>query len=348
MEKGYAMSAFLHFSARGPAVSRRHLVGAAAAASVVAGAGIWPTVLRAQPRKLTLAWSQAGFCQAPVPVALERGFFAQNGLQMEVLNWGGAADQLLEAVATDKAQVGVGLIHRWIKPLEAGLDVKLIGSMHGGCLRLLGVNSAGVTQDVRSLQGKTIGVADLNSPAKQFFAIHLAKHGIDVDNDVQWRVFPPDLLDIAAQKGEIQAIADGDPNLYLLEQRNPGLLSEIGNSAKGEYAQKICCVIGASGTLVREDKAHAAAVVRALAQASQYVADNPHEAARIYAKYTPQLAVADLQRLLTELTFHHHPSGGHLREEVQAFAADFLAAGILKPTTDPAQFARHVTWDVSA
>jgi len=342
------MSEFLNVSPSGRALSRRQFVGAAAAAGVVAGAGVWPAAVQSQPRKLTLAWSQASFCQVPIPIALERGYFEQNGLQVEVLNWGGAADQLLEALATGKAEVGVGLIHRWIKPLEAGLDVKLIGSVHGGCLRFVGVKSAGVTADVNSLKGKVIGVADLNSPAKQFFAIHLAKKGLDVDKDVEWRVFPADLLDVAVKKGEIHAIADGDPNLYLLEKRNPNVFTEIGNSAKGDYAEKICCVLGAGAKFVREEKQHAAAVVRALAQASQYVAENPNESARIFAKYTPKFEVDDLQRLLAELTYKHHPSGGRLRDEVRDFAADFRNAGILKKTTDPARFANHIAQDVLA
>ena len=281
-----------------------------------------------------------------MPIALERGYFAQNGLQVEVLNWGGAADQLLEALATGKAEVGVGLIHRWVKPLEAGLDVKLVGSVHGGCLRFVGVKTAGVTQDINTLKGKVIGVADLNSPAKQFFAIHLAKRGIDPEKDVEWRVFPADLLDVAVKKGEIHAIADGDPNLYLIEKRNPGVFTEIGNSAKGEYAEKICCVLGAGGKFAREEPRHAASVVRALVQASQYVAENPNESARIFAKYTPKFEVDDLQRLLAELTYKHHPSGGRLRDEVRDFAADFRAAGILKKSTDPTRFANHITLDV--
>lgn len=342
------MSKFLNFSPEGGALGRRQFIGAATAAGVAAGATIWPFNVHSQPRKLTLAWSQASFCQVPVPIALERGFFEKNGLQVEVLNWGGAADQLLEALATGKAEVGVGLIHRWIKPLEAGLDVKLVGSLHGGCLRFVGVKSAGVTADVSSLKGKVIGVADLNSPAKQFFAIHLSKKGIDVDKDVEWRVYPADLLDVAVKKGEIHAIADGDPNLYLLEKRNPNVFTEIGNSAKGEYAEKICCVLGAGGKFVREEKQHAAAVVRALAQASQYVAENPNESARIFAKYTPKFEVSDLQRLLSELTYKHHPAGGRLRDEVRDFAADFRSAGILKKTTDPTRFANHIALDVLA
>jgi len=270
-----------------------------------------------------------------VPIALERGFFTQNGLDVEVLNWGGAADQLLEALATGKAEVGVGLIHRWVKPLEAGLDVKIVGSVHGGCLRLVGVKSAGVTTDVRTLKGKVIGVSDLNSPAKQFYGIHLAKKGLDIDKDIEWRVFPADLLDVAVKKGEIHAIADGDPNLYLIEKRNPGVFAELGNSATGEYAEKICCVLGAGAKFVREDRKSAAAVVRALAQASNYVAENPNESARIFARYTPKFEVADLQRLIAELTYKHHPHGGRLQDEVLAFATDFREAGILKKAPTP-------------
>lgn len=327
-------------------LGRRRLLGATAMAATAGAAGLWAPAVLSQPRKITLAWSQASFCQVPVPIALERGFFEQNGLQVEVLNWAGAADQLLEALATGKAEVGIGLIHRWVKPLEAGLDVKIVGSVHGGCLRLVGVNAAGVNQDVKSLKGKVIGVSDLNSPARQFYGIHLAKKGLDVDKDVEWRVFPADLLDVAVKKGEIHAIADGDPNLYLIEKRNPGVFTELGNSAKGEYAEKICCVLGAGAKFVREDKKSAAAVVRALAQASDYVAENPNEAARIFAKYTPKFEVNDLQRLIAELTYKHHPSNARLRDEVRDFAADFRAAGILKKTTDPERFARHIALDV--
>src|SRR6218665_2886458 len=94
--------------------SRRQLVRTAGIAAVAASATLLASRVRSQPRKLTFAWSQAGFCLTPVPVALERGFFQQNGLDVELLNWAGAADQLLEAVATGKADVEIGLIHRWV------------------------------------------------------------------------------------------------------------------------------------------------------------------------------------------------------------------------------------------
>ncbi|HEY0201912.1 MAG TPA: ABC transporter substrate-binding protein [Burkholderiaceae bacterium] len=328
--------------------SRRDLLRVGAAAAAVGSTGLLASSRAwSQPRKkITFAWSQISFCLTPVPVALERGIFEKNGLDVELLNWGGSTDQLLEALATGKADAGVGLIHRWVKPLEAGFDVKVVGSIHGGCLRFIGAKAAGVTIDPVTLKGKTIGVADLASPAKQFFSIHLAKNGIDIDKDVQWRVYPADLLDIAVKKGEVQAIADGDPNIYLIEKRNPGVFTEIGNSAKGEYAEKICCIVGARGEFARNDKAGAAAVVRSLAQAADYVAENPNEAARIFAKYTPKVPAEDIQKLLAELTYKHHPAGRGLRNEVEYFARDFHTAGVLKKSTDAARFADHVVVDV--
>jgi len=328
--------------------SRRSVLQAGAAAAVVGSSGLFATVASSQPRKLTFAWSQAGFCLAPVPVALERGFFEKNGLDVELLNWAGSSDQMLEALATGKADLGVGLIHRWVKPLEAGFDVKVVGSVHGGCLRLVGAKASGVTTELASLKGKTIGVSDQNSPARQFYAIHLAKKGIDIEKDVDWRVYPADLLDVAVKKGEIEAIADGDPNVFLIEKRNPGVFTEIANSAKGEYAERLCCIVGARGELARNDKPRAAAVVRALAQASDYVSENPNEAARIYSKYAPKVPLEDLQKLLAELTYKHHPAGKALRNEVETFATDFRNAGILKKSTDVVRFANHVSLDVLA
>ena len=336
-------------SSAAPAWSRRDVLRAGAAAALVGAGGLVASrnAWSAPPRKLTFAWSSIAFCLSPVVVAQERGFFEKNGLDVELLNWGGSTDQLLEALATGKADVGVGLIHRWLKPLEAGFDVKIVGSAHGGCLRLVGANQAGV-KDINSLKGKVIGVSDQNSPAKNFFAIHLAKKGFNVEKDIEWRVYPADLLDVAVKKGEIQAIADGDPNIFLIEKRNKGVFTEIGNSAIGEYKDKICCILGARGDLVRNDKPAAAAVVRSIVQASEYVAENPNEAAKIYAKYSPKVPVEDLRALLTSLTYHNHPTGKPLRDEVEFFARDFHTAGVLKKSTDPVRLANHVTFDVLA
>lgn len=328
-------------SATAQSASRRRLLRAASAAAVAAPAISLGGRAWSAPRKLTFAWNQNAFCLTPIVVAQERGFFEKNGLEVELVNYAGSTDQLLESIATGKADAAVGMIHRWLKSLEAGFDVKLIGSSHGGCVRLIGSKAAGVT-DIKKLKGKTIGVSDLAAPGKHFFQIYLAKNGINAEKDVNWRQYPADLLGIAVEKGEIQAIADGDPNLYLLEKRTNGAYVELATNLSGEYVNKVCCVIGARGELVRKERAVAASLARAIVQASDYVAENPGDSAQVFAKYSPKVPVDDLRKLYATVTHRHHPTGTDLRDEITYFAQDFKGIGVLKQSTDPKRLADHV------
>lgn len=328
-----------------PNTHRRRLLQAGAGAALGAvGAGFATRAVSA-PRKLTFAWNATAFCLSPVLVAIERGYFERNGLDVDLINYTGSTDQLLESLATGKADAAIGMIHRWLKPLEAGFDVKIVGSSHGGCVRLIGAKAAGVT-DLKALKGKTIGVSDLASPGKNFFSILLAKNGVDAEKDVQWRQYPADLLGIAVDKGEIQAIADGDPNLYLLEKRSPGVYVELATNLSGEYAKKVCCIVGARGDLVRKEKPVVAGLVRAIVQASDFVADNPNETAEIFHKHAPKVAAEDLRKLLGTLTHRHHPVGQDLQKEIEFYANDFRSVGVLKQSTNAARFAQHVYADV--
>ena len=322
-------------------LSRRKVLHAAAATALAAPALILGRTAWSQTRQLTFAWNQSAFCLTPIVLAQERGFFEKNGLQVDLINYSGSTDQLLESIATGKADAAVGMIHRWLKPLEAGFDVKIIGSSHGGCVRLVGAKAAGVTS-LAALKGKTVGVSDLAAPGKHFFTILLAKHGIDPDRDITWRQYPADLLGVAVDKGEIQAIADGDPNLYLLEKRTNGAYVELATNLTGEYARKVCCVIGARGELVRNDKPTAAALARAIVQATDFANENPNEAAKVFAKYSPKVPLEDLRKLYATLTYTHHPTNLDLRDEIAFYAEDFRRIGVIKKTTDPQRLAQHV------
>jgi len=328
-------------------IPRRAVLRAAGAAALGAPAIIASRAFAAN-RRLTFAWNANAFCLTPIVAAVERGYFERNGLDVELVNYTGSTDQLLESLSTGKADAAVGMIHRWLKPLEAGFDVKIVGSSHGGCERLLGARAAGVTS-LQQLKGRTIGVSDLASPGKNFFSILLKKNGIDPERDVAWRQYPANLLGVAVDKGEIQAIADGDPNLYLIEKHAGGAAyAELATNLSGEYANRVCCVVGARGELVRQDKPTVAALARAILQASDFTAENPNEAAKIFAKYSPNIAPDELRKLYATLTHHHHPTGPQLRDELEFYARDFQTAGVLKKSTDPARFAQYIFADVLA
>lgn len=330
-------------------LARRDLltVGGLAAVSTAAGAlgsRVWAQATApAKPVPLKLAWNATAMCLVPIPVAVTQGIFEKHNLDVELVNFAGSTDQLLEAIASGHADAGIGMVHRWLKALEQGFDVKLTASSHGGCSRLVGSRAAGVT-DLAGLRGKTVGVSDLASPGKNFFSIYLAKHGIDPEREVTWRQYPANLLGLAVEKGEIQAIADGDPNLYLLQKTQADLV-EIATNLSGEYREKVCCVLGVRGSLIEKDRATAAALSRAIIEASDWVAQHPEAAAEICTSVSTA-SVADMAVMLRTLTHAHHPAGPDLRREIEAYAEDLKLVRVLKPGTDPAQFADAVTADV--
>ncbi|GAB7522363.1 ABC transporter substrate-binding protein [Paraburkholderia sp. 2C] len=294
-------------------------------------------------KPLKLSWNAGAICTAPVPVAAKQGFFRKHGLDVETVNFAGSTDQLLEAIATGKSDAGVGMALRWIKPLEQGFDVKLTAGIHGGCMRLLATNTSGIV-DLQGLKGRTVGVSDMASPAKNFFAISLKKIGVDPDRDVSWRQYPAPLLGEALKKGEVQAIADGDPTIWTL--RETDRLHEVSNNLCGEYANRVCCVLGVRGSLVRKDRATAQALTQALLEATEWTANHPDEAAAIFAPNAPGANVAQLAAMLRSHTDHHHPVGAAFRNEIALYADDLKSVGVINASTDSHQFATRVFSDV--
>jgi len=299
----------------------------------------------AAPREIKIVWNAGSLCTVGVPVAMQRGFFASRNLKVETLNIAGSTDQLLEALASGKADAGMGMAWGWLKPLEQGFDVKLVAAIHGGCIRLLTSHESGITS-VQGLKGKTVGTANMASPDRVFLSVLAAKRGVDPMKDIEWRVYPPDLLGVALQKGEIQAISSNDPIASIIRDRDH--LVEVTNNLADEFANRTCCVLGIRGSLVRDERPVAAAITAALMEAQEWVAENPEGAAAIYAGFSKAATPEQLAALLRSHTHHHHPVGDALKQEITLYAEDLKLASVLKASTDPAQFADRVCVDILA
>ncbi|KAA2211929.1 ABC transporter substrate-binding protein [Teichococcus oryzae] len=297
------------------------------------------------PRKLRLAFNATAICTSPVEVARRSGIFAKHGLEVELVNFGAATEALLEAIATRKADAGVGMALRWLKPMEMGFDVKITGGTHGGCMRLVGNPAAGITTDLNSLRGKTIAVTDMAAPDKNFFSMLLKRRGIDPDRDVTWRVFPAHVFGLALERGEAQAYALGDPIAWTL-RRDSNLL-EVATNLSGEWADRACCILGISGGLVKEEPKTARALTQALIEAQQVSAHHPEVAVDAFLTYAPaSVKRDDLIAIMRSHTHGHSPAGLDIRREIELYAEELKSVGVMRASTDPKRFAERVTVDV--
>ncbi|MBV1836630.1 ABC transporter substrate-binding protein [Acetobacter estunensis] len=298
-----------------------------------------------KPRKLTIAWNENSICTAAVPVAKEKGFFARHNIEVDYVNFGGATDQLLEALATGKADGAPGMALRWLKPLQQGFDVKLVAGLHAGCMYLMTARDSSI-RSLSDLKGKTVGVTDMGGPDRNFFSIRLKEAGVDPETDVSWRAFPPDLLPLALQRGEVQAISDGDPVSWM--QKKQFNLRDIDSNMTGAWAHTTCCVIGLRGSLVRNEPDVARAVTRAIMDAGAWLACNPDEAGKIFQPFAPKVPAQDIAEMIRIQGHHHQTLAGSFRDEIVRYAEALKGIGVFRSSLDTTRYAARVTQDLFA
>src|SRR5215204_6131690 len=141
-------------------------------------------------------------CEAPIFTAVEKGFFKEENLDVELVQcqWANYKDVL----ALGGFDVTHHLVMYFLKPLEQGLDVKFTGGIHRGCLRV----QAGTKTNIRTiadLRGKRIGVPGMGTPPFIFANRVLGANGIDASKEITWLVFPAGELSLALSKGEVDA-----------------------------------------------------------------------------------------------------------------------------------------------
>src|SRR5690349_915555 len=147
-------------------------------------------------------------CEAPIFTAVEKGFFKEEGLDVELVRCEWATYK--DALALGRFDVTHHLVMYFLKPIELGLDVKFTGGIHRGCLRVQAAVKGNI-KTVEDLRGKRIGVPGMGTPPFMFASRVLGAHGVDPSTEVTWRVFPAGELGLALDRGQVDAVADSEP-----------------------------------------------------------------------------------------------------------------------------------------
>src|ERR1051325_3999766 len=275
-------------------------------------------------------------CEAPIFTAVEKGFFKEEGLDVELVRCQWATYK--DALALGRFDVTHHLVMYFLKPIEQGLDVKFTGGIHRGCLRVQAAVN-GKINSVADLRGKRIGVPGMGTPPFIFANRVLGAHGIDPSREITWRVFPAGELGLALDKGEIDAVADSEPIGSLLVAE--GKVKNIADQANDvPYKDEYCCAVIVNGKFLKANPAAAAGATRALLKAAKWVEANPAAAARLsvekgYLASSPELNTVAISHL------RYVPGVSGAEAAVNSAAAEMKVAGMLSPTTDVADLAKR-------
>ncbi|RWX60222.1 ABC transporter substrate-binding protein, partial [Mesorhizobium sp. M2A.F.Ca.ET.039.01.1.1] len=113
------------------------------------------------------------------------------------------------------------------------------------------------------------------------------------------------------------------------------------------FENRVCCIVGLRGSLIRDDLPTATALTRALLEAQDLTVAKPELAAQAFLSQAPKgKTLADLVGVLKDQTHNHNPVGADLRREIALYAEELRDVQVFKQSTDPKQFADQVYADV--
>ena len=277
-------------------------------------------------------------CEAPIYTAYEKGFFKDEGLEPELVkcSWANYKDNL----ALGSYDITHHLVMYFLKPIEQGLDVRFLGGVHTGCLRVqTGVNSP--IHKIQDLKGKSIGVPGMGTPPFVFANRVLGTHGVDAGKDITWKVYPAGELGLALRKGEVDAVADAEPiGTLLIAQGIARNVEGMDEATDEPYASEYCCEIIGNGKWIDANPDSAARATRAILRGAKWVQENPKAAAQLavdkkYLASTVELNTVAISRL------KYIPTVSDAEQTLYTAAKEMRETKMLSPTTDTDALAKR-------
>lgn len=285
---------------------------------------------------LRIAYSPS-LCQAPLHIAVEKGFFEDEGIDAENIQLDAAHVQ--EAIGADQVDAGFGLVGKFLQPLENGLPIKFTAGIHTGCVKIVAPKDSGI-QTVAELKGKRIGVSGLAGAETIVAKRALSAEGIRVDEknpEVEFVVFSKNDLRQALENGSIDVISYSDPIVSQFAEQYD--LNTILDTATSEgFDKEYCCASFVSSKLAAGHPEVAAAFTRAVLKASVWVQQHTEDAAQI--QLDKKYVTGDLAfntKLLQSYNYLPSVQGGY--DAIKLSVGQLAEIGVLKAGTDAEKFA---------
>jgi ABC-type nitrate/sulfonate/bicarbonate transport system substrate-binding protein len=190
-----------------------------------------PPTAAAQEKKLlrvvfvSLSWNS----EIPVRVALARGFFKAQGLQIEPIFIRGGPAAMAALISGDVDFASIGGAQAVIRSRARGLDVSIIGSISNQTNYVLLGNKQ--TRTVESLKGKIIGITGAGAFSEFAVKTFLNKHNVDPAKDVILRAVGNTTMRAAAlEKGLVAAAPFSPEDAVRLMKSGYPLISNFAES----------------------------------------------------------------------------------------------------------------------
>ena len=220
-------------------------------------------------------------------VALEKGYFEEEGIAATIQTGTGAGDNvaLVSSGQAQFAQVDLtGAMLLWGQ--EASQEFTVVAAIHQRTLTGIMTLEGNDIDSPTDLEGKTIGDIVPGSVNYTLFPTYAQLAGIDPDK-VTWENAPPQELAGLLGSGRVDAIGQFMVGVPLVAAAAGG--REVISLPYSDYRTDLYGgVIITSKQLAQDDPDLVQRFTRALLRGLEYTIENPQEAAEILVKYQPE------------------------------------------------------------
>ena len=267
----------------------KHLLLRAFAAAALAAASFAAAAQAAAPEKFTFAlnWFAVGD-HAAYWVALDKGYFAQKGLDVTLENSKGSGDAIAK-VDTGRADAGLADTVPVIGADARGARVKIVGMVFDKTpLNFFSRKDSPITKP-KDLEGKTLGAPPGDSQ-RQAWPAFAKLHKIDVDK-VTWVNIEPSAKMAALAEKRVDAVGDYSTGLPFYEKALGGGNAVMMGWADTGFDLYSMSIIASEKTMKERPKA-----LRAFLEAAYMgwrdVMNDPKGALAIYKRRVPEIDLA--------------------------------------------------------
>lgn len=276
-------------------------------------------------------WGVGPTCLAPFYVALEEGFFEQEGLDVEHVRYSGMTE-VYEALSLGRVDFSAVPTHL-VNLLEEGFNIKATLAIHPGCMQgIADINQP--IYEVKDLKGKRVGVPGFGTCPHAFTMWELMKAGLDPEEDVEFKAYsPPDLL-AALKGGEIDAMLVLDPIGQLAINQEVGRLIFSTTYPEHGYDKVYCCILTLNADLVANEPEIAAKITLAVANAAKSITGREDEVAQMMVEKQYTIGEPEVHAYLLKQYDYSKPSVQGVKDTLRFYGTIYQYVGIIRPTTD--------------
>jgi len=241
-----------------------------------------PSPGNGKEKPIRIGYLQSDIHQLACWVALEKGFYQRNGVEVEVAGIFKAGPEEMSAFAAGALDVGyVGEAPATTAVANKAAEATVLAQVNTeGSAIVVGKDAP--EKDVRDLAGKRVAIPGHSTVQDFLIKKALMKFNVDQKSVNIIVLKPPEMIG-ALKTGQIDAFIAWEP--YPAKAQTMGVGRNLLTS-HDIWKDHPCCVLVANNRFLSERPQDARAMVKAHVEATDFIKAFPDEAVRIGVKYT--------------------------------------------------------------